>query len=237
MVVALFGQQECLNTPTSDYCSILLKMAFPSASASTSANRHSPSAGGEGVEGQPKKRKPSLAQKIWGVVSDDKTKQQALQAATYTGVVNVLICLFVGVLIATYLVLQSFLKPLLWASLCGVVLFPFKCKSTAVFAGWLSRLERERMPLLVGMCLLPFHLFALLSNRCEQIIFKWKRLTVVIVVYAASVWMFYNSPVGRSLQSMYSVSRVYVRLSEGWSTCVESSQSIVVFIQHWINVS
>lgn len=211
-------------------------MAFRSALAK-SATFHPLAAGGEGVDGQQKRRRPSLAQKLWGVVSDDKTKQQALQAATYTGVVNVLICLFVAVLVATYLVLQSFLKPLLWASLCGVVLFPFKCKGTAVFAGWLSRLERERVPLLVGMFLLPFHLFSLLSSRCEQIIFKWKRLTVVIVVYAVSVWMFYNSPVGRLLQNMYSLNTVYARLSGGWSTCVESSQSIVVLVQHWLNVS
>lgn len=218
------------------YCRIVLNMASRPTSLARSTAFH-PSPAADDVDGRQKRRRTSLAQTFWGVVSDNETRKQALQAAMYTGLVNVLICVLAALLIAVYLVLQSFLKPLLWASLCGVVLFPFKCKSTAIFAGWLSHLERDNTPLLVGVLLLPFRLFSLLSNRCEQIMFRWKRLTVAVVVYAASVWMFYHSPFGMWFQDMNSLDSVYVCLSSGWSTCVQWSQSIELLVQHWLSVS
>lgn len=212
-------------------------MASRSTLARTSAFRHSPGAATDDVDGRQRKRRISLSQTFWSVVSDNETRKQALQAAMYTGLVNVLICVLAALLIGVYLVLQSFLKPLLWASLCGVVLFPFKCKSTAIFAGWLCRLQEHNTPLLVGVLLLPFRLFGLLSNRCEQIVFRWKRLTLAIVVYAASVWLFQHSPIGVLLQGMNPLTSVYNCLSSGWGTCVEWSQRVIVLVQHWPSVS
>lgn len=212
-------------------------MAFRSTAERTSeAAVHQPSAPEE-VDGQQRRRRISWKNTLWSVVSHNETRKQALQAATYIGLVNVLICVLAALLIAVYLVLQSFLKPLLWASLCGVVLFPFKSKGTTVFAGWLYDLQCHNTPLLVGVLLLPFHLFGLLSSRCEKIVFRWKRLTLAIVVYAASVWLFYHSPVGALLQSMNPLDGVYDCLYSGWSTCVEWSQSTVLLVQQWASVS
>ena len=214
---------------------VVLNMAFRLAAARTAAPHQSSAP--EDVDGRQRRRRTSWAKTFWGVVSDNETRKQALQAAMYTGVVNVLICVFAALLIAIFLVLQSFLRPLLWASLCGVVLFPFKSKSTTVFAGWLYDLQRHNTPLLVGVLLLPFHLFGLLSSRCEKIVFRWKRLTLAIVVYAASVWLFYHSPIGVVLQVMNPLDSVYDCLYSRWSTCVEWSQSTVLLVQQWASVS
>jgi len=78
-----------------------------------------------------------------------------LKQAFYSTAATLFVILACCAAIAVYHILLPFIRPLLWALLCGTVLFPLKYQLVTTTRRWLGGLRKSGTPLLLGTTLLP----------------------------------------------------------------------------------
>lgn len=112
------------------------------------------------------------------LTSDDKNATKALQQASYTAMSTLFLIICLGVALCIYFILEPFLRPLLWALLCGTLLHPLKHTLTERFKLRIDSLDSRGIPLMVGVTISPFVYLNEFSDFIEtQYMIHWKLVT------------------------------------------------------------
>lgn len=117
--------------------------------------------------------------------------EKALKLAFYNTAALVFVALSGCAAVAVYYVMEPFLRPLLWAGLCGAFLYPFKWKLTQVVRGFLRSLRESNTPLVVGAMVLPFHLANKSADFVGSFVVQKVRIFVMFCLTAAAVYGLY----------------------------------------------
>jgi len=91
--------------------------------------------------------------------------EKALKQGIYNAVALFFLCLVSAAGYGLYIILSPFVKPLIWALLCGSVLFPFKCSLATTVQSWFTNVEVSHTPLIIKISLLPVHIFDNVSEK------------------------------------------------------------------------
>jgi len=105
-------------------------------------------------------------------------QEKALKQGIYNAVALFFLCLVSAAGYGLYIILSPFVKPLIWALLCGSVLFPFKCSLATAVQSWFAEVEASRTLLIVNVSLLPIHIFDSVSDRVGS--FLWMRIKYIV---------------------------------------------------------
>ena len=98
--------------------------------------------------------------------------EKALKQGIYNAVALLLLSLICVAGYGLYIILSPFVKPLIWALLCGSVLFPFKCSLATMVHSWFSMSEASHKPLIVNLTMIPIYIMDEVSENLGSFLQK-----------------------------------------------------------------
>lgn len=149
--------------------------------------------------------------------------------AVYNAVALFLLFLCSAATYAVYMILQPFIKPLMWAVLVGSALHPLKRSLQYRFQRWIRTLETANTPVVLGVMLLPANIFNYVSDFIGEIL--WKRLKLIVgvcIVFTVMHILYFYTPktvimvIWRFAQTSFSTMNLLLDNSSIWmvSECV-----------------
>ncbi|GAB1868017.1 Transmembrane protein C9orf5 [Camponotus japonicus] len=121
--------------------------------------------------------------------------EKALKQGIYNAVALFLLCLVSAAGYGLYIIMSPFIKPLIWALLCGSVLFPFKYSLATTVQSWFAQVEASQSPLIVNVSLLPVHIFDNISENLGS--FLWTRVKYIVGIVSlvlATLGVYHYTP-------------------------------------------
>ena len=114
-----------------------------------------------------------------------------LKQAFYNTAATLFILVACSAAVAVYYILEAFLRPLLWAVLCGTFLHPFKNKLSSVIRGWLKGLRESGTPLFVGTLLIPVQVVDYTSESIGSFLVKHYKALLGLACGLVSLYFLY----------------------------------------------
>ena len=118
--------------------------------------------------------------------------EKAVKHALYNALALFLIIVSSAAGWGLFIILGPFIKPLVWALLCGFVLHPFKHSLATVLQTWLQTLESSSTLLCFGILMVPVNIIDDISEKIGGQLAKHMKTLTVIAVTAVMLHLFYS---------------------------------------------
>ncbi|XP_051153874.1 transmembrane protein 245 isoform X2 [Leptopilina boulardi] len=109
--------------------------------------------------------------------------EKALKQGIYNALALLLLSFICVAGYGLYIILSPFVKPLIWALLCGSVLFPFKNSLATMVKSWFNITEESNKPLVLHLTIIPLHIV----DETSEIIGSFIRNHLKYIIAAVSV--------------------------------------------------